>query len=399
LTTSGTTAAESARAEERARIRRGLLYCLGVFAAMRVGLSLVGLIAAGLLEPLPAVGAPGWAAPTAEPGWQVLFTAWERFDGLWFLSIASNGYVDGNGSAAFFPGYPLLIRAVSPLLGGHPLAAALLVSTLAAFGSMVVLFFLTTSELDEGAARRTVLYLALFPTAFFLLAPYSEAPFLLFALLSLWAARRQRWAVAGLAAAVASATRSIGVVLLIPLVAEAISQRRESGEPLAGKLAWSALAPAGAVAYALFWQAFAGDALAPIHQQATWQRELAFAPASVVDATYEGWRFPGLYPGGYHLLDWVIVVPALVAGVWVARHTRPAFGLYTWLSILVPLSFTFGPRPFMSLPRFLVVAFPVLWAFAAWGPKRRGIHEAVVASFAGLQVLMLVLFVNWYYVF
>jgi hypothetical protein len=273
------------------------------------------------------------------------------------------------------------------------------VSNLAAFGSMVVLYFLTTSELDEGAARRTVLYLAVFPTAFFLLAPYSEAPFLLLVLLSLWGARRGRWAIAGLAAAGASATRSVGILLLIPLVAEAISQRRERGQPLAPKLAWSALTLLGVGAYAWFWQGLAGDALAPLHQQATWQREVAFPTATAVGATFEAWRFPGLYPGGYHLLDWLIVVPALVAGLWVARHTRVAFGLYTWLSILAPLSFAFGPRPFMSVPRFLVVVFPVLWAFAAWAPKHRGVHEIVVASFAGLQALMLTLFVNWYYVF
>jgi hypothetical protein len=390
---------EAAAAEERARLRRGLLYCLGVFAAMRVGLTLVALVASGLLESLPSVGAPGWAAPTTAPGWHVLATAWERFDGLWFLSIASNGYVDGNGSAAFFPGYPLLIRALSPLLGDHSLAAALLVSNLAAFGSMVVLYFLTTSELDEGAARRTVLYLAVFPTAFFLLAPYSEASFLFLVLVSLWGARRGRWAVAGLAAAGASATRSVGVLLLVPLVAEAIAQRRERGKPVVPKLAWSALALVGAGAYALYWQIATGDALAPLHQQATWQRTGAIPTATAVRATYEAWRFPGLYPGGYHLLDWLIVVPALVAGGWVARHTRPAFGLYAWLSILVPLSFAFGPRPFMSVPRFLVVVFPLLWAFAAWAPRHRGAHEGVVASFAGLQVLMLTLFVNWYYVF
>jgi Mannosyltransferase (PIG-V) len=388
---------ETTRSEDRARIRRGLLYCLGVFVAMRVGLTLIALVAAAVLEPLPAVGVPGWPAPPSDPGWHVLVTSWERFDGLWFLSIAANGYVDGNGSAAFFPGYPVLIRALSPILGGHPLAAALLISNLAAFGSMVVLYFLTASELDEGAARRTVIYLAVFPTAFFLVAPYSESLFLLLALLSLWAARRGRWAIAGLAAAGASATRSVGLLLVVPLVAEALAQRRRPGP--GRRLAWSAVALIGVGAYALFWQVVAGDPLAPLHQQATWQREAAWPPTTVLRATYEAWRFPGLYPGGYHLLDWLIVVPALVAGVWVARRTRAAFGLYTWLSILAPLAFAFEPRPFMSVPRFLVLVFPILWAFAAWAPKRRGIHEAVVAGFAGLQVLMLVLFVNWYYVF
>ena len=60
-----------------------------------------------------------------------MVTAWERFDALWFLRIATDGYRLHDGSAAFFPGFPLAIRFLSPVLGGHPLAAGFLISNLA----------------------------------------------------------------------------------------------------------------------------------------------------------------------------------------------------------------------------------------------------------------------------
>jgi len=388
--------------EERARIRRGLTYCLWMFLGLRVGLSLLALAGVGLLPEIRnSVGPQGWPASEVTPGWHNLVTAWERFDGLWFLRIATAGYVDGDGSAAFFPLYPLLIRFLSPLLGGHPLAAAFFISHAAAYGAMAFLYFLTASEWDERVARRTVLYLAVFPTSFFLLSPYSEALYLLLVLACLWGARRGRWAVAGLAGAGAAATRNLGVLLVLPLVVEAFQRWREERAPrrLVTTVAWSALVTIGLAAYLAFWRALSGDALAPLHQQATWQREASFPLATVVRGTREAFRFVGLFPGGYHLVDWLIVVPALAGALWVVVRARPMYTAYTWASMVAPLSFIFPLRPFMSLPRFLLPVFPILWAGAVWGLRRRGVHEALVAVSAGLLALLTVLFVNWYYVF
>jgi hypothetical protein len=393
---------DAEREEERARIRRGLTYCLWVFLALRVGLSVVALAGVGLLPSIDnAVGPLGWPASEVVPGWHNLVTGWERFDALWFLRIASGGYVDGDGSAVFFPLFPLLIRAFTPLLGGHPLAAAFLVSHAAAFGSMVALYFLTAGEFDERTARRTVLYLALFPTSFFLLAPYSESLFLLLALVSLWAARRRWWWAAGLAGAAASATRNLGALLMIPLAMEAVQQWRERREvrTLAIGLLWSAVAAGGALAYLAYWQASAGDLLAPINQQESWQRVGSFPLATLVRGTVEAFRFVGQYPGGYHLVDWLVAIPSAAAVVWVVLRSRPMFAAYAVAMVAAPLSYVFLPRPFMSLPRFLLVVFPILWPWAVLGLRRRGVHDAVVAVSAGLLALLTVLFVNWYYVF
>jgi hypothetical protein len=399
-----------ARDEERARIRRGLRYCVTVFIALRVGLTVLGLAGVALL-PHPGeaasaaagipgpVGVPGWPAPPITPGWHNAVTSFERFDGLWFLRIATGGYENGDGSAAFFPGYPLVIRAVSPLLGGHPLAAALLISNAAALGVMVALYFLTSSEFDERVARRTILYLAVFPTSFFLLAPYSEAPFLLLVLLSLWGARRGRWWIAGVAGAAAAATRNVGVLVILPLLVEAVHQRREGGGSTAATVAWSIVPVVGLAAYLGYWQAAAGDWLAPVNQQANWQRSLVLAPAALIEGTLVAFRFPGQYPGGYHLVDWLVVAPALVAAGWVVIRTRPVYAVYTWASILAPLSFVFAPRPFMSLPRFLLVVFPLLWAPAVIAGRRPWVHGAMVAVSSVLLGILALLFVNWYFVF
>ncbi|HET6770460.1 MAG TPA: mannosyltransferase family protein [Actinomycetota bacterium] len=413
-------AVPDSRQAERARIVRGIRYCLAVFLSVRVALSVLALLAVALLPHSSAIGeaagipvpvnVPGWPASTITPGWHNLITAWERFDALWFLRIATAGYAPGDGSAAFFPLYPILIWVVSPILGGHPLGAALLISNAAFLGALIVLYFLTSSEFDERIARRTVLYLAIFPSAYFLLAPYSESLFLLLVVASLWAARREKWALAGVTGALAAVTRNVGVLLVLPLAVEGIHQFRERGGRLAPRLLWSGAVAVGTLAYLGFWQGFGGDALAPLHQQATWQREAAeiclwmigcvpFPPATLLRGTGEAFRWIGQYPGGYHLFDWLLVVPALVAAAWATMRARPTFSVYAWASLIAPLSLVFPPRPFMSIARFLLAAFPLFWAAAVWAGRRAGVHEAVVAvSAAGLGV-MTVLFVNWYFVF
>ena len=393
--------APDVRESERERIKRGLVYCLWVFLGLRIGLSLLGLAGLGLLPGLEPVGVAGWPANQTTEGWHNLVTMWERFDGLWFLRIATGGYVDGDGSAVFYPGYPLAIRLFTPLLGGHPLGAAFLVSHLATFGSMALLYFLTSSELDEPAARRTVLYLAVFPTSFFLLAPYSESLFLFLVLLALWAARRGMWEVAGLAGIGVSATRNLGILIALPLATEAVHQLLEGRDVrrFARGVVWSGVAVLGAAGYLVFWQQVSGDPFAPVTQQANWQRAGSVPFATVMAATREAFRFPGVYPGGYHLVDWLIVMPGLVAAGWVALRTRPVYGVYTWASLLAPLSFAFLPRPFMSVPRFLLPIFPILWAAAVWGGRRPGFHAVWLACSGALLGILTILFVGWYYVF
>lgn len=388
---------------ERDRIWRGVRYCLLVFVGVRAVLTVVALVGTALLSAQDPVGPPGWEAFPIEGGWHNLVTAWERFDALWFLRIADEGYMDGDGSAVFFPGYPLLIRGVSFLLGGRPLAAGLLVANLASAGALVALYFLTSGEWGERVARRSVLYLAIFPTAFFFLAPYSESPFLLFALLSFWGARRGRWVVAGLAGAAAAATRNVGVLLALPLAVEGFQQWRAEDRarplPLVGGIAAAAMVGLAIGAYLLFWQVKAGDWLAPVTQQANWERQFVLPIESLWLGTREAFRWIGVYPGGYHLLDWLIVVPTLVAAGWVAFRARASYAIYTWSSLLVPLSFTFLPRPFLSMPRFLLVIFPLVWAPAVWAERRRGVHEAVlIACSIGLGI-MTVLFATWQFIF
>lgn len=380
----------------RTPLPRVIRFCVVAFLGLRLATLAAALVAHGF-PTLSSQGVPGWAAPPVHPGWTGLFSAFERFDALWFLRIASAGYRVHDGSAAFFPVFPLATRGVSFVLGGHPLAAATLVSNLAFVAALVAIFRLGEEAIGANGARFGVLLLCAAPTAYFFVMPYSESVYLSCVATSILAARRGRWGTAAVMGGLAAATRSIGVVLAPALLFEAFQQRRE-GRTRLGPVA--ALGPiAGTLAYAAWWQMRADDATIPLTSQQGWQRGFSWPWITIADATrfaIRGWGSPG---GGYWILDLAIVAVTIVLAVPVATRLRPVYGAYVSASLLAPLLFVFPDRPLMSMPRFAATLFPITWIVAGLTERRPRTRVAILTVSAATMLVLCVLTVNWFYVF
>ncbi len=294
------------------RLREGIRPSVLVFLGVRVGLSLLSLAAVTLITPRQGVPVvDGWPIGPVTTGWQALVTATERQDAAWFLRIATGGYAVGDGSAAFFPLYPMAIKALAWLPGIGPLGAALIISNACFVVALVMLHGLTRLEgFSDRVAGTTVLLIAIFPTAFFFLAPYTESPFLLLSVSAFWFARRDRWALAALMGALAALTRSIGLLLVLGLAVEAIQRSRDDGRPLLPRLAAAAAVALGPALYFVYWGA-RGDLSAPLDAQRNWQRVFTLPTRTLVDAVVDAWRY-----GTYWLID------VLVVGVDRDRHHR-----------------------------------------------------------------------------
>ena len=373
--------------------RSAFVYCLGVFLAVRIGLALIGWLAVETFPSRGPVSVPGWPEPAVTSGAPNIVTSLERQDALWFLHISQDGYGEGGPAAAFFPLYPTLTGIGSMLLGGHPLGAAMLISNLAALGALWVMFLLTEREYGIERARRSVLYLAVYPSAFFLYAPYSEALYLLAAVASFWGARRGRWWLAGVAGFAAALTRSVGIVLAPALAVEALHQWRE-GKAKPANILWSLAPLAGTATYLAWWQARAGDWSLPLDQQSGWDRAGAFPLTTIAHAIGDAWS-----NGSYWLLDLLVVAPVAIAVVWVTFRARPAYAVFAWASLLIPLAYAFPDRPLMSVPRFAVVIFPAFWAFSSATEHRRIPHDLWLGVSVAGFTLMAMLFANNWFVF
>jgi len=383
-------------AAQPVRLRDGVRTSLLFFLGVRIGFSVLGFVAVAVIAPREGVpGVAGWPIEPVSAAWHALFTAAERQDAAWFLAIASRGYDPADGSAAFFPVYPLLLRGVAWLPGIGPLGAALLVSNACFAGALVMVHGLTRLEgMSYEAARLTVLFVAIFPTAFFFLAPYTEGPFLLASVSAFWFARRDRWVLAALAGALAASTRSIGVLLVLALAVEAVHRSREDGRSLVPRLAAALAVGLGPLLYLAWWRVRHDDALAPWTAQQNWQREPRFPWGTVMDAVSDAWRL-----GGYWLVDALVVAVVLIAAIAGVRWLRVGYSVYAFASLLVPLVYAWPTRPLLSMPRFVVVIFPAFWVLARGAERRRLPESLIVASFAGGYALLGALFVTWWDVF
>jgi hypothetical protein len=389
-----------------------LRYCAIVYLVVRIALILLGAAAWGLTSEQASVGPDGKVAALTN-GWHNAITGWNKQDSLWFLEIARHGYSASNASAAFFPGYPVLIRIVGFLTAGNLLVAAYLVSNVALLAALVIFYRLTEREYDLATARRAVLYLAIFPTAFFLFDTYSEALFLLCAVGAISLARRGRWWWAGLVGLGATLTRSTGVVLAVALAVEAVHQSvtdRKLGSErgnarrwpilgLANRLGAAALPLAGVGGYLVFWQLRYHDWQQPLRlENSVWGRVFSAPWHTLWQGMIMAFRYGPNSNEGWWMLDFVLVAAGLALGLWVAARGRPVYAVYTWASILFFLSTAWPDRPLMSDPRFLVVIFPLVWPLARLG-RRPGWHEGVVAVSAASMAIVGWLFLSTTLVF
>ena len=373
------------------RFRDGIGFCLAVFLVLRILLALLSVATIGVVR-APGLGAD--QPPPLFPGWHNIVEGTDRWDAKRYLAIASAGYQGNGESAAFFPGYPIAIRAVSAVPGVDDVVAAELISNVAFFGALVVFHALTRREIAQVDARRAVLLLACFPTSFFFFAPYSESLFLVASMLAFWWARGDRWARAGLAGLLAAAVRNVGVLLVPGLLIEAMTAPR----PRRRTAILGALLPLAApIAIGLYWQVTTGDLLAPFHAQDAWHKAFELPVVTIGHAVSLGIEGVTSARGIYWTID-AVVTAAIVVPVALRWRMIPApYLAYVVASLLVIFSYPLPERPLVSAPRYALVLFPAYWTMAdLWGGKG---FRVVLAAFIVGWVVLAVIFMNWGYVF
>jgi len=298
----------------------------------------------------------------------LLLGPWQRFDAQHYLRIARQGYAAAEDSV-FPPLYPLTIQTLGRLFrpfaaaGTANLIAAIILSNGALVAALILLYRVTEAERDETAARRATVYLTLFPTAFFLLAPYTESLFLLFALASLWSARRQRFWLAGLLGVLAALTRLTGWVLVVPLLYELLKshsfQVRRTGVTLAAPFL-----PLAATLAFLAWRTAAG--LPPLDQvyQEFWYQTTRFPGHDLVTAFRQMFAGEGTFTLA---IDFLTTLFLLATTVLAFRRLGVAYGLYSALLLLFMLLPASNLKPLFSFSRYTLAFFPTFMVLGDLG--------------------------------
>ncbi|HEU0023150.1 MAG TPA: hypothetical protein VFQ12_00870, partial [Thermoleophilaceae bacterium] len=227
-----------------------------------------------------------------------------------------------------------------------------------------------------------------------------------------YAARSGSWAWAGACAGLASATRSAGLLLLIPLAMLWWSSRERRPRDAA----WLLLAPLGIAAYAAWLGLVEGDALRFLDVQEAWSRELKVpltgawdglvAAVDGVRQLASGSRTPVYFEvaagdpfriAAINVMLFATLIFAVVACVGVWRRLPRAYGAWVGASLLLPLTFPVTPQPLMSLPRFVAILFPLFMWLAIVCDERRN-TDLVAAGFAIGLGLFTAQYASWHWI-
>jgi Gpi18-like mannosyltransferase len=289
-------------------------------------------------------------------------------DANWYLTIAASGYEQRafenttHHNWAFFPLYPLLLRAAAQLTGEFTLTG-MFISHLFFFFALLYLHKTALAfGLDADAASRAIFYLAIFPVSYFFSLPLTESLFLLLTVASFYFAKRERWWVAGLCGALASATRFTGILLLPALAVLYWQTYRDFWPPRKNLLALG-LIPAGLFGFMIYLHAITGNALAFKGALAAWGRNTGFFLMPLLG--YLRHPFDIIGPWNPHFLNFWAATITLICGLVLLKRRAYALCCYALLSAFVALSSVL----LQSQARYAMVVFPTFMVLASWGRK------------------------------
>ena len=298
-----------------------------------------------------------------------VLTSW---DGLWYFEVVRHGYptsvpspityFDPEARAAFFPLYPILVRAADRVLPGGDVMAGLFINLVLGALAVLLVGVIARRLFDAQVAGRSMVLMALFPGSFVLSFSYSEALMLVLVAAALLLLLERRWLLAGLVSALATASRPNAIAIVAACaVAAWLAWRRERDWR-----AWVAplLAPIGFVAFQLYLWVHTGELTVWARvQQDAWNEGASFG-WTAIRRTAEAFTSP--FDSATNIITMLCVV-ATIIGIYALFKAKLPAPLVAYTLVVIALMLL--PATVTARPRFLYTAFPILIAGAAVWPK------------------------------
>jgi len=329
-----------------------------------------------------------------------ILASWNHWDAANYVRIAQFGYQTPY-DVAFFPLFPLLITAFAHILGSWSyLLVGTIISNAALLGALFVIYQLAVEAGGEQVAQRTLLYLCIFPTAFYFFAPYNESLFLLLTASTFLAMRQQRWWLAGLLGLLAALTRSAGILLVIPYMVELWTTRESitaSRQNMLFRILPILLIPLGTALYAIYCWHISGNPLDFIAVQSHWGRHTTWPWQGIWQSLTEiFWYQPfGSFNEVHNLLDLSATLAFIALAIVGKNKLRASYSVWMGLALLYMI---LSPAivaldPLESNQRFVLEMFPAFITLSMLGIKHPRLHQAIMLAFPTLLATLSILFI------
>lgn len=309
-----------------------------------------------------------------------MFAHW---DSPHYMYIAQHGYVNQGDPAnfiVFFPLYPLLVRLIT-VDCSYVNLSGLIISNVASIVAVVYMFKLAKLDYNDSVAKKAVLFLCVFPTAYFMSAVYTESLFLALVIASLYYARTARWPLAGVLGFLASLTRIAGLILLPVLIIEYFHQKKWKFKAPDLKILWLSLPAIGFLTYlAINYQVTGNFFTFLTIERVHWYQTLdPIGGLKTALSWPSGHTFPDSFTIGYAQVIFAVfgLVMVIAAYKFKLRASYQAYMLLTWM-LAVSTGF------WLSVPRYVLTMFPLFLVLGRLSSKQSVNIAIVAASSAGL---------------
>jgi hypothetical protein len=329
-----------------------------------------------------AIGMLGWvdrARGSADIG-DVFARPLSQWDGIWYLQIAEHGYdptVGHGNSPAFFPLYPMLVRAAHAVIPASTASVGVLVSTLLLLPALMLLYRLTLERFDEPIAHRTVLYLAISPLSFVFSAVYTESLALLLIVLTFFLMERGRVLAACSVGALAVLARPVGIALA-PAIAWRVFD--DGGRRVGWRLVWRLLPilllPLALLLFEVYLWWRTGEVFATHAAESRgWSRDarplfILLLPFAVLHGLWIA--VTGSHDLGLALSAFAAWVSTMLLGIGIWLRKIPIdYAIFCLICLILP-AYT---GMWLGFPRFGLVLFPLFWTLAVLAGSRPGLDS------------------------
>ncbi len=347
-----------------------------------------------------------YADAILEPYGNPLFWVWGNFDGVHYLMLAKDGYNFGL-TQAFFPGYMLFISGLGKLMHNY-LLSALLISHLAFIGSLIMFYKLLRFDYNRKISYWALAFYALFPTSFYFLGVYTESLFLLLLFSAFYLIRKNKLWQASIIGIGLTATRLVGIFIIPAFLLEVwqnILIKSDSKLSIISKLKqhksiiYTVIPVAGLLMYMAYLSVYHDDPLLFAHVQSKFGAGRDTTHFILIYQVI--WRYIKMFitvdrsnPLYYTLIaEFIFSIGAFTLLIWGwIQKIKPSYLLFSFLALILPtLTGTFS-----SMPRYVIVAFPIFIVLAQI--KSKWTKITILSIFIVLLIIFTIMFTRGYWI-
>ena len=321
---------------------------------------------------------------------------WKKWDAWHYINLAELGYHGYTEEGqhlfvVFFPLYPWLVRLVSSITG-NTMVAGLSVSFLCYAGGCVYFYRLVAWDYGRPAARRALLFLSVFPYAFFFGGVMTESLFFLTTAGALWYIRRHKWLPAGMFGMLAAMTRMHGLLLIGAAAAELVENMGQLDWKVILRRLPTLLLPAlGTLVYLWLNASVTGDPFGFVQMQEHWSQGFCWISDTLWYVLQNAISFhtPEVR---YEIWIPTILLFPLFFGLLVGacRRFRSMYTLYGFVYLILNYSLSW----LLSAGRYLSCALPFFLFAAVWTEKRPVVTAVLTAAMEGGFLINLFLYLS-----